>query len=393
MSSDRSLTAETNRVARNSGGAGKSCFVIGPIGDRHAPVGSSPRQAYEDAIQVFESVIQAACSRFGIEPVRSDNIDNPGEIPEQVFELLRDADVVIADLTGGNPNVMYELGLRHGQGGCVVQIGEYERLPFDVSVIRTIRFVRTEGGLIAARRELEAALREALNGNCPPVTATRVMRGQSGTDVLPPADQTPPPEDVAEEEPGFIEILAEMEQAMPRFSERLQQQTAVLEKLAVIGREGTAEIQTSDTRGEGFAGRTVVAASIAQRLNAEADKLEPIIESALRDLDAIDKGVSYVLDQVELDPARLPELGEFPKQIGRFADVSTTAVSGSITTARQFEQLGAAHRVLRPPTRRLSTALKRTSAYAEVPSRWKARLDALSEAQGTIETPEEEARA
>lgn len=43
-------------------------------------------------------------------------IAEPGEITEQVFQRLRDDDLVIADVRGGNANVMYELGLRHTSG-------------------------------------------------------------------------------------------------------------------------------------------------------------------------------------------------------------------------------------------------------------------------------------
>jgi hypothetical protein len=68
---------------------------------------------------------------------------------------------VIADVTGGNPNVMYELGLRHSKAKATIQIGQRQRLPFDVAAIRTIIFPRTDGGLIEVRRQLVEALRAA----------------------------------------------------------------------------------------------------------------------------------------------------------------------------------------------------------------------------------------
>ena len=78
---------------------------------------------------MWENVFEPACQRFGMQPLRADKLPQPGEITDQVFGLLRDADVVIADLTGGNANVMYELGLRHTKDKLTVHIGEYERLP------------------------------------------------------------------------------------------------------------------------------------------------------------------------------------------------------------------------------------------------------------------------
>lgn len=83
-----------------------TCFVIGPIGDRLAVQGSEERLRYEAAIHTLENVIEPACSNFGLEPVRADRIAQPGEITDQIFRHLRDDDVVIVDVTGGNPNVM-----------------------------------------------------------------------------------------------------------------------------------------------------------------------------------------------------------------------------------------------------------------------------------------------
>lgn len=360
-----------------------SVFVIGPIGDKFAPIGSAPRQAYEDALQTYESVIQAACSQRGLEPVRADEIDSPGEIPQQVFEQLRDATIVIADLTGGNPNVMYELGLRHARGGCVIQIGEFEKLPFDVSVIRTIKFARNEPGLIAARKALERSLDRALAGDCPPVTATRVLGETRGVElVVGGGPSLAEPELSEDEEPGFIEVLAEMEAALPRFGERLQEQTLVMNRLAELANESSAEIEQSDAAGGGFAGRAGVATRLATKLNAEADRLEETVGAALLDLASVDAGINYLIGEVEQDPQKYTELGELPDQIARLAEASTRSVSAAIGSARSFEELGKASRLLRPPTRRLASSLRRTDAYAETPARWQARLKAIGAAAG-----------
>ena len=113
---------------------------------------------------------------FGIKPIRADQIAEPGEIPEQVFEHLRDDDLVIADLTDANPNVMYELGLRHTRDALTIQIGEKGRLPFDVSVIRTIQFLRNPESMEQARREL-AEMVAAGRGGFRQLTPTRVFLG------------------------------------------------------------------------------------------------------------------------------------------------------------------------------------------------------------------------
>ena len=69
---------------------------------------------------MFEDLGTPACTAFGPEAVRADMISCTGEISEQIFRELRDCTVVIADLTGANPNVMYEPGLRHNTGRVTI---------------------------------------------------------------------------------------------------------------------------------------------------------------------------------------------------------------------------------------------------------------------------------
>ena len=90
-------------------GAGKTCFIIGPIGDRLDPLGSQGRMSYENATQMWESVFEPVCERFGLKAVRADKISASGEIPEQIFAYLRDSEIVIADLSGGQVNMARKL--------------------------------------------------------------------------------------------------------------------------------------------------------------------------------------------------------------------------------------------------------------------------------------------
>ena len=69
-------------------------FVIGPIGDRDAEEGSVSKLDYEDAIQVFESVIEQACNALDIEAFRADHIHRSGDITDQIYRNLRDSHIV-----------------------------------------------------------------------------------------------------------------------------------------------------------------------------------------------------------------------------------------------------------------------------------------------------------
>lgn len=111
-----------------------SCFVIAPIG-----ASGSPERRRSD--QVFTHIIEPVARNQGFTPVRADHLGKPGLITSQVIEHLLDDPLVIADLTGANPNVYYELAIRHAtRKPAVLLVSLGERLPFDVAPARTIQF-------------------------------------------------------------------------------------------------------------------------------------------------------------------------------------------------------------------------------------------------------------
>ncbi|MCY4625636.1 MAG: hypothetical protein OXC99_11645 [Chloroflexi bacterium] len=110
----------------------KTCFVIAPIGD----TGSEIRERSD---LVLEHIIRPAVEPLGYEAFRADEIDDPGIITSQVIQQVLDSDLVVADLTERNPNVFYELAIRHLIRKPFIQlVREGDRIPFDVAGTRTI---------------------------------------------------------------------------------------------------------------------------------------------------------------------------------------------------------------------------------------------------------------
>lgn len=85
--------------------------------------------------------IRNAANQLGYECRRVDEIKTPTDITQDILKLIESSRVVIADLSGANPNVYYEMGLAHARGRIVIPISSSkERLPFDNRQIRTIFF-------------------------------------------------------------------------------------------------------------------------------------------------------------------------------------------------------------------------------------------------------------
>ncbi|MDT7857802.1 hypothetical protein RQM47_14215 [Rubrivirga sp. S365] len=92
-----------------------TCFYITPIGED----GSEHRQ-HSDLF--LRHIVEPALEEFGLRVVRADHIGKPGMITGQVIEHIVKSRLVVADLSYHNPNVFYELALRHATRRPTVQI-------------------------------------------------------------------------------------------------------------------------------------------------------------------------------------------------------------------------------------------------------------------------------
>ena len=117
------------------------CFVLMPFGKKLDAAG---RVTNFDA--VYEKVIGPAVASAGLEPIRADEEKIGGTIHKPMFERLMLCHYAVADITGANPNVFYELGIRHAMRprSTVIVFGEGTVLPFDIALVRGISY-KTDG--------------------------------------------------------------------------------------------------------------------------------------------------------------------------------------------------------------------------------------------------------
>ena len=95
---------------------------------------------------VYQNLIAPAVVKAGLEPIRADEEKIGGTIHKPMFERLMLCHYAVADVTGANPNVFYELGIRHAlrPASTVVLFVEGTVIPFDVALVRGIPY-RTDG--------------------------------------------------------------------------------------------------------------------------------------------------------------------------------------------------------------------------------------------------------
>jgi len=353
--------------------------VIGPIGDKLAEHGTPERELYEESLEIWESVIQPACRAVGLEPLRADKIAKSGEIPEQICRHLRDDEVVVADLSRANPNVMYELGLRHTTPKITVQIGEQGRLPFDVAAIRTIKFRRSEGGLIAARKELEEALRVAFEEGQEPVTATRVWLGSEAPNPLVSTAVAQSPSETGElasDEGGFLDTLAAAEESMAGMAEVVGGLASRLQQIGEHFRESTSEAKRSDATGGGFGGRLAVANRLALKLEAEGQQMRPLVERYEGMMQRIAPGIEMLLTRIEAEP-RTEELDRFLTQISQLAGSVVESIQKSSGFAHSVAGVGESSKSLRRSAAIIVDLVQRFRDASSPAVSWKAAVERL----------------
>jgi len=125
------------------------CFVVMAISDQkigdHHISSENLKSKYENLIK--KAVLEA---RPNIEIIRSDEVNDQGTITTDILTRLLFSDFVIVDITYPNPNVYYELGIRHccNLGTILIKDKDVDsHAPFDVSHERYIEYSNTTEGL------------------------------------------------------------------------------------------------------------------------------------------------------------------------------------------------------------------------------------------------------
>lgn len=128
-----------------------TCFYITAIGEE-----GSEQRKHSDLF--VSAIVEPALEPFGLKLIRADAIDKPGTITRQIIDYILQSRLVIADLSFHNPNVFYELAIRHAARLPVVQIARtLERLPFDVNQMRTVRIDTTDIYTLVPKMETHRA--------------------------------------------------------------------------------------------------------------------------------------------------------------------------------------------------------------------------------------------
>ncbi|MCQ1534766.1 hypothetical protein FTO70_03470 [Methanosarcina sp. KYL-1] len=119
-----------------------------PIGtQKYGNIEVSAQELKDKYTDLISEAIKIANPSLKI--IRADEIPDQGTITDQIIELLTNCRYVVADITHPNPNVYYELGVRHASrpGTILIKEKSNAQAPFDISQLRHIEYENTPTGL------------------------------------------------------------------------------------------------------------------------------------------------------------------------------------------------------------------------------------------------------
>ncbi|MFK4107736.1 hypothetical protein [Streptomyces sp. NPDC002176] len=355
--------------------------MVGPIGDPHAAHGSPEREAYEHYLGIFEQVIAPACERYGISAVRADGIAHAGDINEQICRHVLESDLVVADVSGGNPNVMYELGLRHITGKPTIHIGEAGQLPFDIASIRTIRYQRTRSHLAGARKEIESALEVGLREGFELLTPARVLRGLQtgdGPDFVSEVGNGGNEED--DDSPGLLDNFAVIEDGLDEVTADMDTITKTIETIGALTEQSSTEMLDLAQANAPSSARLAAVARYATTISAPAGELNTVAAAFAERMLSMDSGVRAALALIEMTPA--DERGEGTEEflvqlmsLDETAQETLVQIGHFGVSANAMTQLS---RYLRKPVKDISAAVRQLTSSITRMGEWAAKARAMA---------------
>lgn len=156
----------------------KICFIVTAIGE-------SGTETRDRADEVFSYLIAPVCEELGYKPVRVDQVDAVDNINETIITYLKTAPMVVADMTGHNPNTFYELGFRQAKELPLVPIIQAGNgLPFDVISQRTVFYNLSVGKIEQSKKDLKAKMKSFENFEMPENRAERDLTLEDLNDNL-----------------------------------------------------------------------------------------------------------------------------------------------------------------------------------------------------------------
>ena len=187
-----------------------------------------------------------------------------------------------------------------------------------------------------------------------------------------------------DDEPGYMDVLAQAESAMPQWAETIQEFPDVLTELGQVTESATEDVARSDKQGKGFAGRVHIARRLAGQYLPIADTLQELGQRYSTQLREIDPAILFVIRSTaeQIAANQLAEedkeaAAELFAQLRELIDASENSVQSLRSLIESIAANMGISRDLRPALKRLNVALRNVVDAHDMIAEWRRRVDEL----------------
>lgn len=312
--------------------------------------------------RVFEGLFVPLLSAAGYRVRRADTLLNQRAIMRDVIEGIDEADLIFADLSGGNANVFYELGIAHALRKKTVLVAQRrDDIPFDLrgykNHVYRVEFASAPTFVDDMTVELKPFL-EAARRN-------EVLFGNPFSDFSQPKDESEAPED----EGGLLDNFREYLRRVPDYGQALEEASAITSELGRRQEELNAEMgaATSGEEGAEALDRALsVIDEVAAAWNQASEGFERLLDEKIAPLTLIvERGAKATYQLATLGSGRTDELEQGVAALKGLGVTTRTSVEQQMEFARIVRGQSRLAAALRVPGARLSGVLERYASAFE----------------------------
>lgn len=299
--------------------------------------------------EVYSAFIVPTLEEVGYSVLRADDLYGQRNILRDIVESISNSELIVADLTGLNPNVFYELGVAHAlQRPVILMTQNIDELPFDLQSYRVVIYETHFARIERAREALKQTALGALQGQIEfgnPVSdfASAAGRQVSRSPSTAAGRPSTTAEDDADEEAGWLDHRVAMEEGFDKLTGILD---SVTESTSSIGEKAQQYSErfarANATQGTGAAstfryianeyGRELV--QYGESLSAANDSYERVARETENSIEFI---ISHAKVSSEEDFQSLFKFVETLEGVEAAASGAITAYVGMRETVRSLE--------------------------------------------------------
>lgn len=292
--------------------------------------------------EIYNLFIARALDNAGFEVFRADDIINQQNILQGIVSSIASSDLIIADLTGSNPNVYYELGIAHALGKPVVLLTQsIDELPFDLRSYRVVSYNTHFAAIQKAESELGRLAAGVLDGSVAFGSPVRDFLHDSATgEKMALAIGGTSGDDVGEL--GLIDHLVSIEESFEQLSEVLQQINEGVESMTSNVGQATDRLNEADANSGSGSTRhkQKIMRKLAESQDAFALSLAAYNKRYSEVLSGIENSLESVVGAASADTEEESEqLEEFLQTLSETEDSAFGAQQTYLSLATTIDQL------------------------------------------------------